>query len=97
MDNTTRQVRLEHWTQIVRSCTNSGLTKKEWCEQNHVPIKSYYYWQRVVRQNALTLTSSNTADNALTEIEVPTTAADCQEEHFSLETCFHPDPSSEKK
>ncbi len=33
MDKITRQVRIEHWTQIMNECLNSGMNKTEWCRQ----------------------------------------------------------------
>jgi len=55
MDNSTYNVRLEQWTSLVQSCSDSGLTKAEWCRQNNIKIKTYYYWQRRVRKHALML------------------------------------------
>ena len=34
MDKITRQVRIEHWTQIMNECLNSGMNKTEWCRAN---------------------------------------------------------------
>ena len=34
MDKITRQVRIEHWTQIMNECLNSGMNKTEWCQAN---------------------------------------------------------------
>lgn len=31
MDKITRQVRIEHWTQIMNGCLNSGMNKTKWC------------------------------------------------------------------
>ena len=31
MDKITRQVRIEHWTQIMNECLNSGMNKTKWC------------------------------------------------------------------
>ena len=42
MDNSTMAVRLEHWTQLVQNCVNSGLSKKEWCEKNQIPPKTFF-------------------------------------------------------
>ena len=46
MDNSTYNVRLEQWTSLVQSCSDSGLTKAEWCRQNNIKIKTYYYWEK---------------------------------------------------
>lgn len=90
MDNTTMNVRLEHWTQLIQSCLSSGLSKKEWCEQNQIPPKTFYYWQRRVRQNALTLQPVSADNTAITEIQIPSipdgTGRQCQEQPY-----FQPD------
>ena len=39
MDKITRQVRIEHWTQIMNECLNSGMNKTEWCRANGISDK----------------------------------------------------------
>ena len=39
--------KLAEWSEKVQACRSSGLTVKEWCEQNHVCAKTYYTWERV--------------------------------------------------
>ena len=36
------------WMQRVMECKTSGLTVAEWCEQNHINKKTYFYWQKQV-------------------------------------------------
>ena len=36
------------WRQRVIDCRSSGLTVKQWCEDNNVHYKLYCYWQRKV-------------------------------------------------
>ena len=43
-----KQVNLQEWTQMVMDCRNSGLSIKDWCAQNGVNSKTYYYRQRRV-------------------------------------------------
>ena len=45
MDKITRQVRIEHWTQIMNECLNSGMNKTEWCRANGISDKQFFYWQ----------------------------------------------------
>ena len=52
MDKTTYEIRLTHWTNIIRECNASGLQKKVWCRQNSIDEKQFYYWQRRVRNRA---------------------------------------------
>ena len=39
--------KVAEWSEKVQACRSSGLTVKEWCEQNHVCAKTYYTWERV--------------------------------------------------
>ena len=43
MDKITSDVRRQQWLDIIQACNASGLTKKAWCEQNGINIKSFYY------------------------------------------------------
>lgn len=90
MDNTTMDVRLEHWTQLVQDCVNSGLTKKEWCEKNQIQPKTFYYWQRRVRQNALAVRPVPTDSTAITEIEIPSDSGETRI-RFQDHPFFQPD------
>lgn len=52
MDESVRKVRRSKWMNLIQQWSASGLTKKEWCRQNDISIKSFYYWQRQLRQEA---------------------------------------------
>jgi len=41
-----KQERLENWTARIMACRSSGMTIREWCRENGLSEKSYYYWQR---------------------------------------------------
>ena len=45
----THEMRLKHWMQIIVQRQKSGLTVKDFCEQQNIPIKQYYYWQHKIR------------------------------------------------
>ena len=38
--------RAETWATLIQECNNSGLTKREFCQQRGISEKSYYYWLR---------------------------------------------------
>ena len=44
---------LEEWEKQVVDCRSSGLPVKEWCRQNGVNDKTYYYRLRQVREKGL--------------------------------------------
>ncbi len=41
-----KQERLEKWTARITACRSRGITVREWCRENGLSEKSYYYWQR---------------------------------------------------
>ena len=40
--------KMAEWRIRVGECRNSGQTVKEWCEENHVNLKTYYRWQKLI-------------------------------------------------
>ena len=50
MDQLTREVRYSKWAEIIMAANNSGLSKAEYCRQNGIDNKSFFYYQRRIRQ-----------------------------------------------
>ena len=48
-----KQVRLENWASEVESCTTSGLTVQQWCRENGMSPKTYYYHLHKVRESII--------------------------------------------
>ena len=48
-----KRVKLQYWLDVIRQCRASGMTNQDWCEQNTVSLKSYYYWLAKIRKLAL--------------------------------------------
>lgn len=44
------QYRLAQWAPIIQECKKSDMNVKDWCLDNNVNEKRYYYWQRKIRQ-----------------------------------------------
>ena len=42
--------RTQQWEMVVQECAASGLSNREFCRQRGIPEKSFYYWQRKLRQ-----------------------------------------------
>ena len=74
MDKITHQVRAEHWAKIMNECINSGMSKTAWCRANGIPVKQFFYWQRILRREAFE-NSRNSLRNSL----LPATAGPHQE------------------
>ena len=51
MDKVTNDYRLTHGAALIKECSESGLSKADWCSQHNIPLKTYYYWQRKVRNS----------------------------------------------
>ena len=50
MDKRSLEIRTRQWYEIILEANSSSLSKKEWCRQNSISLKSFYYWQRKLRQ-----------------------------------------------
>ena len=48
-----KQVKFQYWLNVIHECRASGLTNRDWCEQNGISLKSYYYWIAKFRKLAL--------------------------------------------
>ena len=53
MKGITPQERLEKWNAAICAQKASGLTIKEWCEQNGINSNTYYYYLRRIRDAML--------------------------------------------
>ena len=50
MDKTTHEVRLLQWQEIIQAQLASGQSKREWCRENGISEKQFFYWQRLLRK-----------------------------------------------
>ena len=47
------EARLRQWACMVEDCQSSGMTVREWCRENGVAPKTYYYRLKQVRLRAI--------------------------------------------
>ena len=45
------EYRAQTWATLIQECSNSGLTKREFCQQRGISEKSFYYWLRKLRSH----------------------------------------------
>lgn len=38
------------WAKRIAECKNSGLHTQEWCDENGINIKTYYYWHKKIHK-----------------------------------------------
>ena len=48
-----RKLAIRQWQEIIRDRNNSGLTIDEYCTQNEISRNAYFYWLRLIREEAL--------------------------------------------
>ena len=48
----THEVRLKHWAEVLRRRRESGQTIRSFCRSEEICEKTYYYWQKRIRQAA---------------------------------------------
>ena len=49
MDVATGEIRYQRWVQVIQDWSNSGLSKRDYCQQNEIDEKQFYYYQRRIR------------------------------------------------
>ncbi len=37
-----KQVKIQFWLKVIKECRASGLTNRDWCEQNNIHLKQYF-------------------------------------------------------
>ena len=73
MDKITHKVRCEQWTNIIKECLASGMPKTAWCREHGISDKSFFYWQRILREEAYLTTLENTLTPAIKKNSIPAT------------------------
>ena len=48
-----RITRMNEWRRLITERQQSGQSVRAWCQQNEICENSYYYWLRIIREEAL--------------------------------------------
>ena len=62
-----RITRMNEWRRLIHERQQSGQSVRAWCRQNGIRENSYYYWLRIIREEALRETE--TRNGALVRVE----------------------------
>ena len=62
-----QQIRLQQWSQAIHARNESGLTVKEYCENNNISENAYYYWLRKIRESTIEAASGQFAELSVPE------------------------------
>ena len=69
--------RAQEWAMLIRKCSASGLTKREFCQQRGISEKSFYYWLKKLRTRMV-----GAAAPQLVQLDPPPTADSILEIHY---------------
>ena len=48
-----KAIRHENWKRMYEEYQSSGMTVKDWCKVQGIPVKTFYYRLKVLRKNLL--------------------------------------------
>ena len=71
MDKITHKVRCEQWTKIIKECLASGMNKTAWCREHGISNKSFFYWQRRLREEAYISAVESSSPPAAKSVNIP--------------------------
>jgi len=80
----TRHYRLSKWAQLIQECRCSGKTIAQWCEENDISPRKYYYWLKCVREAACNALPAKVQSNPFVPVEVPLLETTSHPEHKTL-------------
>ena len=72
MDELTKEVRYGKWAEIIAAASKSGMTKTEFCRQNGISPKKFFYYQGRIREGLCD--SIRSANEPFVEVPIDTTA-----------------------
>ena len=54
----------------IKECLASGMPKTTWCREHGISDKSFFYWQRILREEAYLTTLESTLTPAVKRIQL---------------------------
>ena len=69
-----RITRMNEWRQLIHERQQSGQSVRAWCQRNGIRENSYYYWLRIIREEALC--EAENKSSALVRVEPEKLAAE---------------------
>ena len=69
--------RAQTWRMLIQECSNSGLTKREFCRRRGISEKSFYYWLRKLRSQM-----AEAAGPQIVQLESSVTSTEILQIHY---------------
>ena len=73
-----KALRLSHWARLIQSRNQSGLSVIEWCRNNGTSPKTFYNWQRRVREAMCEELLAHQSSDQIVADESPPSWAVCE-------------------
>ena len=70
------QAKLLEWKDRVADCRSSGMSVKEWCEENGCSPKTYYRWEQEILGKVRQIAKTQ-SQPVLAELPLPKPVQDC--------------------
>lgn len=70
IDKIIHKVHCEQWTNIIKECLASGMNKTAWCREHGISDKSFFCWQRRLREEAYILTIDPSLPRAVKSVTI---------------------------
>lgn len=69
----------EQWLERINQCRSSGLTDRQWCVENGIPVSTFYYHVRALRKKACEVPEAgNCASQKQEVVQIPLWETDLQ-------------------
>ena len=56
-----------YWADIIRQCNQSGMIKIDWLRQHDISSKSFYYWQKKLRDEDFMISNEEETPSVKTD------------------------------
>ena len=56
-----------YWADIIHQCNQSGMIKNEWLKQHNISSKSFYYWQKKLRDEDFMISNEEETPSLMTD------------------------------
>ena len=75
----TRKYKLEKWKAIITNQMASGLTAAEYCRQEDLPISTFFYWKRTIRQELIAQMDTQVSKPTIVEVPLAVSGTSLEE------------------
>jgi len=88
MKTSKHEIEKAKWIKNIKEFNESGLTVREWCKTKGITHGSYYYWLKVIKEEALIKAGTLAVTGQTQFVEVkPTIATDVKLKASNQGTC----------